>query len=142
MFGSLREFRKSKRLSQEDFAKKLGLGEKWRNYPNWETGRSPIPQDIKDVLTGPKWKYVGPWPDEEDVPASREDLAREIEGVRREMRAEVAALRAEVRQMAEWARREENKEHKALGAALAECLRKLGGGPETPLAELIAPDPK
>ncbi len=109
MFGSLREFRKSKQLSQEDFGRKLGLGDKWRNYPNWETGRSPVPEDIKALLTGPKWKYVGPWPEEGGAPT----------------RADMESIRDEVRNQAAWVREEIRKENAALAADLRIALERL-----------------
>ena len=108
MFRSLREFRKSKQLSQEDFGRKIGLGEKWKNYPNWETGRSPCPPDIQVKIS--KLGYDGPFPE----PGGEISLA------------DLESLRAEVRTQAAWVHEESRKRDVALAAALQEVLKRLG----------------
>jgi hypothetical protein len=107
MFGSLKEFRKFKELSQEDLGRKLGLGKKWKNYPNWETGRAPFPPDIQAKIL--EMGYDGPWP----------ELGGEV------TRADLESLRDEVRTQAAWMREELRKENVALAADLQEALKRL-----------------
>lgn len=100
MFGSLREFRKFKQLSQEDLGRKLGLGEKWRNYPNWETGRSPFPPDIQTKIV--KLGYDGPFPEvggevtREDLQALGRDIQKLVNHAHVDLRLEIQTLAAEV----------------------------------------------
>ena len=60
---NLREWRKTKELSQEQLGRKLGLGDKWKTYQSYESGRTEPPQSIKDKLR--KMEFQGPWPYEE-----------------------------------------------------------------------------
>lgn len=111
MFRNLKEFRKSKGFSQEDLGRKLGLAEKWRNYPNWETGRAPFPPDIQAKLL--KLGYDGPFPE----PGGEISLA------------DLESLRDEIRTQAAWVREELRKENTALAAILQEVLRRLAPKP-------------
>jgi hypothetical protein len=98
MFGSLREFRKFKQLSQEDFGRKIGLGEKWRNYPNWETGRAPFPPDVQAKIV--KLGYDGPFPEvgaevtREDLQALGRDLVRVMDQSEGRLSKEIQSLGA------------------------------------------------
>jgi transcriptional regulator with XRE-family HTH domain len=58
---NLREWRKSKELSQEALGRKLGFGDQWKTYQSYESGRTVPPQSIKDKLK--KFGYA--WPSEE-----------------------------------------------------------------------------
>jgi transcriptional regulator with XRE-family HTH domain len=54
---NLREWRKSKEFTQEELGRKLGLGDQWKTYQSYETGRTEPPQSIKDKLKGMGYKW-------------------------------------------------------------------------------------
>lgn len=97
--SALSTWRRDKGLSQEAMGRKLGLGEKWKNYPNWESGRSPFPKEIREKLT--KMGYGGAFSDEPSAaPAglvSREELAT----LRGEIQTEFRLMRETMEKLAE-----------------------------------------
>jgi hypothetical protein len=91
--------------SQEEFADKLGYGDKFSTYGAHERGDNPIPPEIKEKLRSKKWGYTGPWPDEESDEgdsALRDSLTKlsgEVEVLRKNLndyRDEVVGLRTVV----------------------------------------------
>jgi hypothetical protein len=87
-------------FSQEALGRKLGLGEKWRNYPNWESGRAPFPKTIREKLT--KMGYSGPFEEPEQAATtdgfvSREEFA-ETKG---SLQTEIRLLREVVEKLGE-----------------------------------------
>lgn len=113
---NLRAWRKSKDYSQEDLGRKLGLGDQWKTYQSYESGRTPFPESLKKKLRA--MHYDGPFP----------ELRNEI------TRADLETLRNDLRGHQGWVLGEIQKGHSALGALLQEILSRLGPPGEIPPA--------
>lgn len=75
--------------SQQEFAEKLGYGDKGSTYGAHERGTNAIPPETKELLRGPQWNYTGPWPDEEDEDEADTELLDQV----KRLRGEVDGLR-------------------------------------------------
>jgi transcriptional regulator with XRE-family HTH domain len=112
MFRSLREFRKSKLMTQAQLAQKLGIIR--ATYQTYESNRSEVPIDVQTKLR--KMLYDGPFP----------EIGRKAEAVTREDFGELkGALTAHIQH---WEKGEEKvlQRLEALGQRISELERRAG----------------
>jgi hypothetical protein len=86
--------RKVLKKSQKELAEALGYGEQWPTYAAQERGENPLPEEIKQALKAKPYKYSGPFPDEEDEPLTKADLAEFRDLINRKLETILETLRA------------------------------------------------
>jgi hypothetical protein len=99
-------------MSQEALGRELGFGDKWKTYQAYESGRAPMPQEVKDRLVGLGFDGQFPEPGQEVT------------------RADLDILQKNILTHQGWMAEEAKKRDMALAASLQEILKRLGAGKE------------
>lgn len=111
---NLRDWRKSKNLTQGELGEKLGIGQ--NTYSAYETGRLAFPHALRVKLE--KMGYKGPWPHEESAAPEKDRVTRE----------EFLELRGQVKSFVQYWRDGEEKvlkELQELGQRIAQLEKRV-----------------